>query len=207
MRFSISCGSEQMCCNMQLLELYPQTITISAIITLQEKDCATSIQSTDLSLVTTLLPVRNPKTGKNNELPDLGVPPSLTTDSDSENLIYPCGQLVSEKCSQPSPATTCSLHFMPAHYMSALLPQKILCFFSCFRLPCHNDFMMDAVAQGGVSVNVPQFFVPPVEAVSQVSVMNPSTAGAEVSDLHPHEKRRTVSLPAVCRESFFSICL
>jgi len=57
------------------------------------------------------------------------------------------------------------------------------------------------VAQGGVSVNVPQFFVPPVEGVSQVSVVNLIPAGEEASVSHPQEKRRTINLPEECRES------
>lgn len=61
--------------------------------------------------------------------------------------------------------------------------------------------MNDSLAQGSVSVNVPQFYTPPVEGMSQVSVMNLTSAGAEASMSHPHEKRRTISLPDVCRES------
>ncbi|XP_071394820.1 E3 ubiquitin ligase TRAF3IP2-like [Centroberyx affinis] len=67
--------------------------------------------------------------------------------------------------------------------------------------------MGDSVPQGGFSVNVPQFSVPPVKGVSQVSVMNlrepglmSPAAAAAASD--PHEKRRTISLPDECRNIF-----
>lgn len=53
-------------------------------------------------------------------------------------------------------------------------------------------------------MNVPQFFVPPVEGVSQVSVMNLSPAGEEASVSHPQEKRRTISLPEECRNIFIT---
>ncbi|XP_054469266.1 E3 ubiquitin ligase TRAF3IP2-like [Anoplopoma fimbria] len=62
----------------------------------------------------------------------------------------------------------------------------------------------DSAAEGSVSVNVPQFNVPPMEGVSQVSVMNLSSAGAEASVSHPHEKRRTISLPDECRNVFIT---
>ncbi|XP_071354080.1 uncharacterized protein [Trachinotus anak] len=64
--------------------------------------------------------------------------------------------------------------------------------------------MSDGVAQGSVSVNVPQFSVPPEDGVSQVSVMNLSSAGAEASVSHPHERRRTISLPDECRNIFIT---
>ncbi|KAK5857612.1 hypothetical protein PBY51_010846 [Eleginops maclovinus] len=67
-----------------------------------------------------------------------------------------------------------------------------------------HDPMNSIMAQGGVSVNMHQFFVPPVEGVSQVSVMNLSPAGAEASVSHPHEKRRTISLPDECRNIFIT---
>ncbi|XP_035530279.1 adapter protein CIKS-like [Morone saxatilis] len=67
--------------------------------------------------------------------------------------------------------------------------------------------MNDGMAQGSVSVNVPQFSVPPVQGVAQVSVMSPSSAGAEASISHPHEKRRTISLPDVCRNVFITYSL
>ncbi|XP_028422166.1 adapter protein CIKS-like [Perca flavescens] len=50
---------------------------------------------------------------------------------------------------------------------------------------------------------MPQFSMPPVEGVSQVSVMNLSSAKAEGSVSHPHEKRRTISLPDECRGNVF----
>ncbi|XP_040916827.1 E3 ubiquitin ligase TRAF3IP2-like isoform X2 [Toxotes jaculatrix] len=43
-----------------------------------------------------------------------------------------------------------------------------------------------------------------MEGVSQVSVMNLSSAGAEESASHPHEKRRTISLPDECRNIFIT---
>ncbi|XP_078134334.1 E3 ubiquitin ligase TRAF3IP2-like isoform X4 [Sander vitreus] len=64
--------------------------------------------------------------------------------------------------------------------------------------------MNDSMAQGSVSVNMPQFSVPPVEGVSQVSVMNLSSARAEESVSHPREKRRTISLPDECRNVFIT---
>uniref|UniRef100_A0A3Q3H2J1 Uncharacterized LOC109987580 n=1 Tax=Labrus bergylta TaxID=56723 RepID=A0A3Q3H2J1_9LABR len=72
-------------------------------------------------------------------------------------------------------------------------------------LRSRDDLMNPSLAQGCVSVNVPQFFNPPVEGVSQVSVMNPSSAGAaEESVSHKHEKRRTISLPDECRNVFIT---
>lgn len=65
--------------------------------------------------------------------------------------------------------------------------------------------MNDSVTQGGVSVNVPQFSIPPMEGVSQVSVMNLSVVGAEATASHPHEKRRTISLPDECRELLYPL--
>ncbi|XP_069391757.1 E3 ubiquitin ligase TRAF3IP2-like isoform X2 [Paralichthys olivaceus] len=68
----------------------------------------------------------------------------------------------------------------------------------------HDNCLSDSVAQAGVSVNVPQFSIPPVEGVSQVSVMNLSSAGAEAPVTHPHERRRTISLPDECRNIFIT---
>ncbi|XP_049917850.1 E3 ubiquitin ligase TRAF3IP2-like [Epinephelus moara] len=68
----------------------------------------------------------------------------------------------------------------------------------------HHHLLNDSVAQGSVSVNVPQFSVPPVEGVSQVSVMNLGPTGAEASVSHPQEKRRTISLPDECRNVFIT---
>lgn len=50
-------------------------------------------------------------------------------------------------------------------------------------------------------MNVPQFFVPPVESMSQVSVasQNPAEAGGSAS--HWREKRQTISLSTASRES------
>ncbi|XP_039993607.1 uncharacterized protein LOC120795614 isoform X1 [Xiphias gladius] len=71
----------------------------------------------------------------------------------------------------------------------------------------HDNCMNDSVARGSVSVNVPRFSVPPVECVSRVSLMNLSSAGAEASVSHPHEKRRTMSLPDECRNIFITYSL
>ncbi|XP_051252081.1 E3 ubiquitin ligase TRAF3IP2 isoform X2 [Dicentrarchus labrax] len=71
----------------------------------------------------------------------------------------------------------------------------------------YDNFMNDVMAQGSVSVNVPQFSVPPVQGVAQVSVMSPNSSGAEASVSHPHEKRRTISLPDVCRNVFITYSL
>ncbi|KAG7224086.1 hypothetical protein INR49_019821 [Caranx melampygus] len=60
------------------------------------------------------------------------------------------------------------------------------------------------VAHGSVSVNVPQFCAPPAEGVSQVSVMNLNSAGAEASVSHPHERRRTITLSDECRNIFIT---
>ncbi|AWP16307.1 putative adapter protein CIKS-like [Scophthalmus maximus] len=68
----------------------------------------------------------------------------------------------------------------------------------------HDNCVSGSVTQPRVSVNVPQFSVPPVEGVSQVTVMNLSSAGAEASVSHPHEGRRTVSLPDECRDIFIT---
>ncbi|XP_047466554.1 uncharacterized protein LOC125023381 [Mugil cephalus] len=68
----------------------------------------------------------------------------------------------------------------------------------------HGGFMYDRVAQGSVSVNVPQFSTPPVEGVSQVRVLNLNTAGAEESGSHPQDKRKTISLPDECRNVFIT---
>ncbi|XP_042357276.1 uncharacterized protein LOC121954033 [Plectropomus leopardus] len=68
----------------------------------------------------------------------------------------------------------------------------------------HNHLMNDSMVQRCVSVNVPQFSVPPAEGVSQVSVMNLNSVGAEASVSHPHEKRRTISLPDDCRNVFIT---
>ncbi|XP_036928055.1 uncharacterized protein LOC119004878 isoform X1 [Acanthopagrus latus] len=74
----------------------------------------------------------------------------------------------------------------------------------CARLQHQDSFMNDTLAQGSVSVNVPQFYAPPVEGMSQVSVMNLTSAGAEAPASHPHEKRRTISVPDVCRNVFIT---
>lgn len=65
-----------------------------------------------------------------------------------------------------------------------------------------DDHGRDGTVQAKVSVNVPQFFMPPVAGVSQVSVKNLSSEEAEAGGAHPQERRRTVSLPDECRKSF-----
>lgn len=77
------------------------------------------------------------------------------------------------------------------------------CFFSrCFRLRRQDNPEAGSVTHGGgVSVNVPQFFVPPVENMSKVTVGDPGSSGPEAPVSHPHEKQRSISLPDVCRES------
>lgn len=84
--------------------------------------------------------------------------------------------------------------------------KAVVCFLSgCFRLRPRDNFLNDNAAQGGVSVNMPQFSIPPVQGVSQVSVMSPSAAGADRFASHPREKRRTISLPNECSESFSAL--
>lgn len=104
----------------------------------------------------------------------------------------------------------CTLHITQTNHMSALLNRQsssFVCFSLCFRLQRHDNYLNDGMAQGSVSVNVPQFSVPPLQGVAQVSVISPSSAGAEASVSQPHEKRRTISLPDVCRESLYPVIL
>ncbi|KAM7403298.1 hypothetical protein PAMA_003972 [Pampus argenteus] len=96
---------------------------------------------------------------------------------------HPCHQ--SAPCQHRSPWTDTQHWLRPHHHH-------------------HHNIMNDSAAQGGVSVNVPQFSVPPVQGVSQVSVMSLSSAGAAASAPHPHEKRRTISLPNECRNVFIT---
>ncbi|XP_075304572.1 E3 ubiquitin ligase TRAF3IP2-like [Odontesthes bonariensis] len=77
----------------------------------------------------------------------------------------------------------------------------------CFSLHQHNSPLSDSAAQGGVSVNVPQFSVPPVQSFSQVSVLKLSPAAAEESVPHTQEKRRIISLPDECRNVFITYSL
>ncbi|KAL6105444.1 traf3ip2 [Pungitius sinensis] len=65
-----------------------------------------------------------------------------------------------------------------------------------------GNFMIDSMAPGNVSVNVPQYSAPPLEGVSQVNVMNP-----EASFSHPYERRRPISLPDECRNVFVTYSL
>lgn len=58
---------------------------------------------------------------------------------------------------------------------------------------------------GGVSVNVPQFFVPPADSMSQVSVMDHRSAQAAGSVSDPRETQRTVSLPKMSSESLLAM--
>ncbi|KAK2826419.1 hypothetical protein Q5P01_020633 [Channa striata] len=68
----------------------------------------------------------------------------------------------------------------------------------------HHERLEDSVAPGGVSVNVPQFSIPHVESMSQVGVMNLSSAGGETFVSHSHEKRRTIRLPDEQRNIFIT---
>ncbi|XP_029981825.1 adapter protein CIKS-like [Sphaeramia orbicularis] len=71
-------------------------------------------------------------------------------------------------------------------------------------LPPHDHIMKSSIPPSSVSVNVPQFSVPHVEGVSKVNVMNLNSASAAASISHPHEKRRTISLPDECRNVFIT---
>ncbi|XP_034381003.1 adapter protein CIKS-like isoform X2 [Cyclopterus lumpus] len=90
--------------------------------------------------------------------------------------------------------------------LNMYLPQPGYHFASCLPrwddaqhwLGHHGNFMNDSGAQGRVSVNVPQFSVPPLEAVPQVNVMNLSSVS------HPHKQRRSISLPDECRNVFIT---
>lgn len=96
----------------------------------------------------------------------------------------------------------------PAQLLSKVLcilhGRRIPCLFSLcccsFRLCSHDPL----TAVGGVSVNVPQFFVPPVDSMSQVSVMDLRSAEATGFVSDPCETRRTVGLPKVSRESLLA---
>ncbi|XP_028251816.1 uncharacterized protein LOC114427800 [Parambassis ranga] len=70
----------------------------------------------------------------------------------------------------------------------------------------HGSFINDHMAEAGVSINVPQFSVPPVEGVSQVSVLNLNSAGAEEPRSHPQEKRM-ISVSDECRNIFITYSL
>ncbi|KAK2891945.1 hypothetical protein Q8A73_017610 [Channa argus] len=59
----------------------------------------------------------------------------------------------------------------------------------------HHECMKDNMAHGSVSVNMPEFSIPHVEKMSQVSLMNLSSAGAERSVSYSHKKRSTIRLP------------
>lgn len=78
----------------------------------------------------------------------------------------------------------------------------VYCSLCCrsFRLCSHET----PAAVGGVSVNVPQFFVPPADSMSQVSVMDLRSAEVAGSVSDPCETRRTVSLPKMSRESLLA---
>ncbi|XP_076021642.1 uncharacterized protein LOC143012422 [Genypterus blacodes] len=60
----------------------------------------------------------------------------------------------------------------------------------------------DSKPRGGVTVNMPQFSLPPSEGVSQISVMNLSSSGADVAA--SQAKTRTISLPDECRNIFIT---
>ncbi|XP_030211871.1 uncharacterized protein LOC115543599 [Gadus morhua] len=65
-------------------------------------------------------------------------------------------------------------------------------------------------AQGGISVNVPQFALPPAERLAQVSVMNLEHLGldgvppGEGAYSDPNERRKTISPPDECRNIFIT---
>ncbi|KAG7511329.1 hypothetical protein JOB18_047078 [Solea senegalensis] len=66
----------------------------------------------------------------------------------------------------------------------------------------HAGCVSDSTAQANVSVNVPHFSSPPVEGVSQLSVMSSGGAVAAVS--RSHGSRRCVDLPDECRNVFIT---
>ncbi|KAM9842039.1 uncharacterized protein ACBR49_013517 isoform 1-T2 [Aulostomus maculatus] len=78
-----------------------------------------------------------------------------------------------------------------------------------YRGPCtdqnwlqlHDSFVNDSAAHGGVSVNVPEFSIPPVETASQVSV---TAVSSEASASPPAERGRAISLPHECRNVFIT---
>ena len=181
-------------CFHHVLKLHPQIFTMLwtwGIITLQEPGSTTDTQ---LRHVTTLLPASTqhpgatPKTGNNivNCTPNTSKLSLNVREKNAANQVLRllCILLAPITCQQ----LRSLLFIFPSH---------------CFRVRHHDDLMNDSMAQGSVSVNVPQFFVPPVEGVSQVSVMNLGSARPEASVSHPHEKRRTISLPADCREPLY----
>lgn len=112
---------------------------------------------------------------------------------------------VLEKCRESGAAVPIWILHRPVTCQQDLTKEALFVFLSCYfrlqhhALGCVND---KQVAHGSVSVNVPQFCAPPAEGVSQVSVMNLNSTGAEASVSHPHERRRTITLPDECRESF-----
>ncbi|XP_028293362.1 adapter protein CIKS-like isoform X2 [Gouania willdenowi] len=81
-----------------------------------------------------------------------------------------------------------------------------------FPLPCPQHYSQpqnwlqqpDSLSHGGVSVNVPLFSVPPVEELSQLIMMNSSSAGDRRTGSHPHEKMRTISLPPKYKNLFLT---
>ncbi|XP_075873847.1 E3 ubiquitin ligase TRAF3IP2-like isoform X1 [Nelusetta ayraudi] len=83
--------------------------------------------------------------------------------------------------------------FAPCQHRSPWLDQQ--------HWLCSHDPL---TAVGGVSVNVPQFFVPPVDSMSQVSVMDLRSAEATGFVSDPCETRRTVGLPKVSRNVFIT---
>ncbi|XP_061599872.1 E3 ubiquitin ligase TRAF3IP2-like isoform X2 [Cololabis saira] len=73
----------------------------------------------------------------------------------------------------------------------------------CIRPQNDGSCFCGGVTCDSVTVNVPQVSVPPVECVSQVSVMNLSSP-AEESVPELHQKRRTISLPQECQNVFIT---
>ncbi|XP_024128709.1 uncharacterized protein LOC112146888 [Oryzias melastigma] len=68
----------------------------------------------------------------------------------------------------------------------------------CYGLPHPCSFRSDGGPPGSVSVNVPQFSTPPVDAVSQVDMLKLSSAAGESSS-HLQGRTGTISLPDECR--------
>ncbi|RVE57393.1 hypothetical protein OJAV_G00215780 [Oryzias javanicus] len=81
-------------------------------------------------------------------------------------------------------------HFSPHSCQKWAEPENC-----CYGLPHPCSF---ATPPGSVSVNVPQFSTPPVDAVSQVDMLKLSSAAGESSS-HLQGRTGTISLPDECR--------
>lgn len=92
----------------------------------------------------------------------------------------------------------CILHEGPNRPVGPCVYRSLCC--RSFRLCSHDT----PTAVGGVSVNVPQFFIPPADSMSQVSVMDLRSVESAGSVSDPCETRRTVSLPKMSRESLLA---